>query len=193
MFPIWLKVAYTIFVCLLIPVYWKQYGPANFLWFCDIALFLTVPALWLESSLLASMMLVSIALVEVAWNVDFIGRLLTERNVFGLSNYMFEEKIPLPIRALSLFHIFLAPLLLWMVYKLGYDERALIAQILLAWTVLPVSYLLAKPSENVNWVRGLRGEPQKRISGPVFLLLVMLAYPLVPYLPTHFVVKNLMG
>lgn len=138
------------------------------------------------------MMLVSIALVEVAWNVDFLGRLLAGRNLFGLSNYMFDVKIPLPIRALSLFHVFLAPLLLWMAYKLGYDERAFIAQTALAWLVLLLSYLLAKPSENVNWVRGLRGDPQRRLPGPVFLLLVMLAYPLVLYTPMHFVLKSLM-
>ena len=37
--PLWLKVACTLFICILVPVYWIQYGPGNFLWFSDIALF----------------------------------------------------------------------------------------------------------------------------------------------------------
>lgn len=33
MIPIWLKIAYTLFVCMLVPIYWRQYGPVNFLCF----------------------------------------------------------------------------------------------------------------------------------------------------------------
>ncbi len=189
MFPLWLKIVYTLFVSFLVKVYWVKYGPANFLWFSDIALLLTVPALWFESSLLASMMAVAVTLPEIAWNIDYFGRLISGRSLFGLSNYMFDATISLPVRALSLFHVFLPPLLLWMVYRLGYDERALMAQTILAWIILPLSYVLAKPSENVNWVRGLRGKPQAAVPGPIYLLLTMLGFPVLIYLPTHFILK----
>jgi len=53
--PLWLKVVYTGFVAVLVPYYWRTYGPVNFLWFCDIALLVTLAALWLESPLLFSM------------------------------------------------------------------------------------------------------------------------------------------
>lgn len=191
MFPLWLKVAYTVFVGLLVLVYWVKYGAANFLWFSDIALLLTVPALWWESALLASMSTISVLLLEIAWNADFFYRWLTGKNMFGLSSYMFDTTIQRPVRALSLFHIVLPPLLLWMVYRLGYDERALLAQTVLAWVVLPLSYWLGKPSENVNWVRGLRGRPQTWMPGPLYLVLLMLALPLIIYLPTHFVLQQL--
>src|SRR5262249_40872039 len=49
----------------------------NFLWFSDIALLVTMPALWLESPLLASMMAVAVTLPELAWNLDFFVRLTT--------------------------------------------------------------------------------------------------------------------
>jgi hypothetical protein len=192
MFPIWLKVAYTLFVCAVIPVYWVNYGPSNFLWFSDIALFLTVPAVWLESGLLASMMTLSILLLDVAWNVDFFGRLLTGRSLSGLSSYMFTERVPLSVRSLSLFHIWFPPFLLWMVYRLGYDQRALVGQTVLAWVVLPVSYRVTDPSENINWVRGLRGEPQKLMPGWLYLPLLMVGLPVLIYLPTHLVLKRLM-
>lgn len=191
MFPLWLKIGYTIFVCLLVPVYWVKYGPANFLWFSDIALLLTLPALWFESSLLASMMAVGVLLLEIAWNIDFFGRLVRGKSLFRLSKYMFDPSIPLGVRALSLFHVVLPPLLLWMVYRLGYDERAFIAQTILAWVVLLLSYWLAKPSENVNWVRGF-DKPQTTMPAPAYLALLMIGFPVLIYLPMHLVLKNLM-
>jgi hypothetical protein len=192
MFPLWLKIAYTLFVCIVIPVYWFKYGASNFLWFSDIAFFLTVPALWLESGLLAGMVTLSILLLDVAWNVDFFGRLMTGRSLLGLSNYMFDATISRLVRLLSLFHIWFPPLLLWMVYRLGYDERSLLAQTVLAWLVLPVSYLVSDPRENINWVHGLRGEPQQWMPGQLYLAVLMLSLPLFIYLPTHLVLKKLM-
>ncbi len=192
MFPLWLKIAYTLFVCVVAAVYWLKYGASNFLWFSDIALFVTVPALWLESGLLASTMALSILLLDAAWNLDFFGRLMTGRSLLGLSKYMFARTIPLPVRLISLFHIWFPPLLLWLVYRLGYDERALLTQTVLAWVFLPVSYWVTDPRENINWVRGLRGEPQKWMSGRLYLGLLMLALPLFVYLPTHLVLKKLM-
>ncbi len=47
---------------MLVPVYWLHHGPANFLWACDIALLVTVAALWRASRLLASMMAVAVLL-----------------------------------------------------------------------------------------------------------------------------------
>jgi hypothetical protein len=196
MFPLWLKVAFTLFVCFVLVVNWRNYGLRNFLWFSDIALIVTVPALWFENGLLASMMALSIVAVDVAWNVDFFGGLLTGRSLLGLGKYMFDEKIPLPIRLVSLFHIWFPALLLWMVYRLGYDERALLFQTVLAWVVLPVSYwFVTEESENINWVRGLRGDRSERqqwMSPRLYLALLMLGLPLFIYLPTHFVFKKLM-
>ena len=179
------KIGYTLFVCLLVPIYWKQYGPANFLWFSDIALLVLVPALWLENALLVSMMAVAIIFFEAIWNIDFFTRLATGKSLIGLSAYMFDPKIPLFIRLLSLFHIALPLLLLWTLHRLGYDRRAFVAQTILAVVVLPLSYLVSNPRENVNWVYGFGEHPQSTLPAGVFLLLVMVIYPIVVYLPTH--------
>ena len=187
--PLWLKVSFTLFVLVLLPVYWRQYGPGNFLWFSDVALLLTVPALWLESSLLASMILIAIGLLELMWTVDFFVRLLIGASVTGLSAYMFDSKIPLSVRALSLFHIALPILVVWMVWRLGYDGRALVAQTAVAWIVLPLSYLLTKRSENVNWVYGFGSRPQEWIGSRLYLALLMLLFPLIIYLPTHLILS----
>ena len=189
--PLWLKIGYTLFVCLLVPVYWKQYGPRNFLWFSDIALLAITAALWLESALLASMMALAVLVLESVWIIDFFLGLMLGYSVTGLSGYMLDQKIPVSIRALSLFHFVLPFLLVWLIYRLGYDERALVAQTLLSCIVLPASYFLTRPTDNINWVYGLRGGVQKWMPAQLYLGLVMIAFPLVLYLPTHFLLKRI--
>lgn len=189
MIPLWLKLSYTVFVCITVVIYARKWGYANFLWFSDIALVTTVPALWWESRLLASMMALAILLPEVFWNLGFFLRLLTGKRMGGLTDYMFDRTKPLYLRALSLFHVFLPPLLVWMVARLGYAPNALWAQTLLAWVVLPLSYLLADPKENVNSVYGPGDRPQNRMPPLVYLGVVMLAFPLLVYLPTHLILQ----
>lgn len=185
MIPLGLKVVYTIFVCAVVPIYWRQYGPANFLWFSDIALLALVPALWLENSLLVSMMAISVVFFEALWNVDFFFRLITGKSLIGLSTYMFDPRIPLFIRGLSAFHIVLPLLLLWMVHRLGYDQRAFLWQTIVTLVVLPLSYLVSNAQQNVNWVYGFGQNPQRILPAPLFVILLMLLFPLAVYLPTH--------
>jgi hypothetical protein len=191
--PLWVKVAYTLFLCVLVPVYWRHYGPKNFLWFSDIALLTTAAALWLESALLTSMMTLAVALPELAWNVDFFGRMLSGRRLISLSDYMFDSDKPLYLRALSLFHVALPALLLWMLYRLAYDGRAWAIQSAVSLVVLPVTYWVTDPAENVNWVRGLAGKPQRRLGPRLYLALLMAAFPLALYLPAHLVLRRLFG
>ena len=53
--PLALKLAYTLFVAVLVPYYWMAYSAWNFLFFCDVALLLGLCAFWLESPLLMSL------------------------------------------------------------------------------------------------------------------------------------------
>lgn len=191
MIPLWIKLAYTLFVAVTVAVYAVKWGPGNFLWFSDIALIGTVPALWLESGLLAGMMTIAILLPEILWNLSFFVQLATRRRVSGLTDYMFDRSKPLYLRAVSLFHVFLPVLLVWMISRLGYERRALVAQTILAWVVLPLSYWLTKPEENVNWVRGFNNGLQKRVRPTVYLGLLMIGFPVLLYLPTHFLLVTL--
>jgi len=190
---LWLKLTYSIFVAWVIPIYWKQYGPANYLWFSDVALILLVPALWLESKLFFSALAVSVVLLELLWNVDFFVRLLTRSQLVGLSDYMFDSTISRSIRALSLFHVLLPAILIWYVYRLGYDSRAFLVQTFSAWVVLLLSFFLTKPKDNINWVYGFGKKPQTRVPKVIHLLLLMLGLPVLVYLPSHLVLKRLFG
>jgi hypothetical protein len=191
--PLWLKIIYTMFVCVLVPVYWRQYGPTNFLWFSDIALLSLVLALWLESPLLFSMMALAVLVPELAWNIDYFFRLATGVSLIGLTNYMFDDGIPRFTRGLSLFHVVLPLLLVWMLHRLGYDRRALFWQTVVAAVVFPLSYLFSNPRDNVNWVYGFGEKQQAIIAAPLFVLLLMLMFPLVLYIPLHLLLGRIFG
>jgi hypothetical protein len=193
MIPLWLKIAYTLYLCVLVPVYWRQAdaGPRNFLWLSDIALLATGVALWLENSLIVSTMAVGVLLPEIFWNVGFFVRLTTGRSITGLSEYMFESRRPLLSRLLSLFHVFLPPLMVWLVWRLGYDGRAFIAMTLLALIVLPVTYATTKPEHNINWVHGWEGKIPWGLSPRTYVALLMVAFPVVVFLPTHFLLRSI--
>jgi hypothetical protein len=189
--PFSINLLYTFFVCVLVPLYWRQYGPANFLWFSDLALFIGLAALWLESSLLASMQAVSVLLLELLWNIEFFAGLMTGKQIFGLAEYMFKSDKPLWLRGLSLFHVPLPVILLWQVYCFGYDARAWIAQTILFWLVMPLCFFFTRPGENINWVFGPGNQPQRTIPAVVYLALLLIGAPLFIYLPTHILLSAL--
>ncbi|PYQ41699.1 MAG: membrane-associated protein [Acidobacteria bacterium] len=176
---------------MVVPVYAVRYGPGNFLWFSDIALIGSVAALWLENPLLASTLALAVLLPELAWNVDFFGRLFSGRHLLRLARYMFDRRISPFVRGLSLFHVFLPVLLVWTVSRLGYDRRAVLAQTALCWIVLHASYLLTSPAENVNWVFGPRAKPQRRLHPIAYLAALMAFFPLAVYWPSHLVLAAL--
>jgi hypothetical protein len=189
--PLWFRIPYTLFVGVLVPVYVVQHGVANFLWFSNIALLATLAALWLGNRLLASMMAVGALLPEIGWNVLFWGRLLFGLDDLGTVAYMFDPAIPLWVRLFSLYHVALPAALLWIVLRAGYDPRAFRWQTLLAWVVLPVSFLVSEPAGNINLVYGLLdAEGRPTVAPPWPLLMVMTGLPIVVYLPTHLLLKR---
>jgi hypothetical protein len=177
----WLTLVYGLAVPVIAVIYWRVYGPTNFLWLSDVGLALTLAALLSGSRLIASMAAVGVLALELAWTVDFLagGRLIT------IAAYMFDAKLPRYLRALSLFHLALPPTLLFLVYELGYDRGALIYQTLLTWAVLIVTYLTTDPTKNINWVFGPGSRPQHVVPPLLYLGLEMAIIPLCVFLPTH--------
>jgi len=183
--PLWLKISWTVFLVVWTVLYWRHYGPENFLWFCDLANFIIALSLWIESPLLLSSQGVSILIVQLCWILDVAGRFLFGFHLIGGTEYVFVSEIPLGIRLLSLFHIITPLLVLWAIGKTGYDRRGWIVQTGIAWIILPVSYVFTGPDKNINWVWGLFGRPQTAFDPHFYFLLLMAGYPLLIYLPTH--------
>jgi hypothetical protein len=177
----WLTLVYGLAVPLIAVIYWRAYGPTNFLWLSDVGLVLTLAALLSGSRLIASMAPVGMLALELAWTIDFLagGRLIT------IAAYMFDAKLPRYLRGLSLFHLALPPTLLFLVYQFGYDRRALIYQTLLTWAVLIVTYVTTDPEKNINWVFGPGSKPQHVVPPLLYLGLEMAIIPICVFLPTH--------
>lgn len=135
-----------------IPSYWLNYGPTNFLWISDVTLILTFFAVLFENKIFASLAAVGGLVLELIWTISFFLNLLFNIDFFGLTNYMFDNSLPFWLRLLSLFHVFLPPLLIWLVFRLGYLKKAVIIQILLTWIIVFISWKFTNPSKNINWV-----------------------------------------
>ncbi|WP_018861527.1 MULTISPECIES: hypothetical protein [unclassified Thioalkalivibrio] len=180
MFPRWFLIAYLLFVCVLVPVYAVHYGWLNFLWLSNFALIAGCVAAWFESRRLASMLAVGVVLLEMGWVIDFLlGLVLLGNPPFDFVAYMFEPDYPLYLRLLSLYHLPLPFVLLWMVWRLGYDPLAGRLWIVVGWGVLVLSYLLSTPEANVNWALGPWARPQDVVHPLVWLGVLMAACALV--------------
>ena len=199
--PLWVKVAFSLFVGMVVPYYWVTYTPWNFLYFCDVALLMTVAGLWTEDPLLISLPTIGIALAQMLWVVDFLCRLIAGVYLTGMTSYMFNANIPFSVRALSSFHGWLPFVLLWLVWRLGYDRRAFAIQSVLAIALLLACYFLAPappPSiehpnwaVNINYVYGLDdSHPQTMMLPWQWLLFVMAFMIIALYVPTHLVLRR---
>lgn len=177
-----LKLLLTLWILVLVPVYWVNYGPQNFLWFSDIGLFGTAFALWLESPLLMSIMALITLPVELAWNVDFFVRIFANYSAIGIAQYMFESRYSLFLRSLSLFHIVTPVVWIWYILQWGYDPRALPYAIFVCWVTLLLTYIFTTPEENINWVFNPAIHNWQWISSQAWLLLLMSIFPILYWL-----------
>ena len=182
--PRWLKVGWTLWLVLWAPLYWRQYGAQNVLFFCDIGNVLIGIGLWLESAPMFSWIACGLLLFQSLYTIDLAGALLSGHHIIGGTEYMFDPHLSLLIRLLSLFHVVTPPLLVWAIWRLGYDTRGWKFQTLTTWLVVPINYFW-RPGQDVNWARGLFFREQHVVPGGVYLLCYLVVVPLCIYLPTH--------
>ena len=181
--PLWLKLAYSAWMVVWVPAIWAYNGPANFLWFCDIANWVILIALWVESPLLWSSQAVGVLLIQMIWTVDYSGAILLGTHLVGGTEYMFDQAVPLWKRSLSLFHVAMPPLLIWGVLRLGFERRGLRLQVLLSTMILPTCFFFTDPERNLNWVWKPFGLEQVWLPPMTYLLVVIVLYPILLCLP----------
>lgn len=185
--PLWLKIAWTAWLFLWAPVYFKQYGAQNFLFFCDLGNVLIAAALWLESQLIFSWQAVALLVFQTLYVIDYLGTLLLGRHFIGGTEYMFDPSVPMMVRALGLYHLVVPSLLLWAIHRLGYDPHALKWATLECWIVVSINFFW-RASYNVNWARGL-GHEQHMMPPWLYLVAYLIVVPSVVYWPTHLALK----
>ncbi|HSH94928.1 MAG TPA: hypothetical protein VK968_12335, partial [Roseimicrobium sp.] len=199
--PFAAKVAATLFLAVLIPVYWHSYGIRNFLWFCDAALILAVAGMWLESPILISACAVGILVPQCLWLLDFGAKLLG-MHLLGLTDYMFDPGLPLLSRALSLFHGWFPVLLIWLLLRVGYHTLALPVWSCIAAMLLLAGYLFAPPAGavladpnsalNLNYAYGFNDrQPQILFNPHLYVFLWYGALWFLAFLPAHLVLRKL--
>jgi hypothetical protein len=182
--PLWLKLLWTAWVLAWAPFYLRQYGLQNFLFFCDLGNFFIAVGLWLESPLIFSWQATGLLLFQSLYTIDLAGALITGRHIIGGTEYMFDPAIPLLVRLLSLFHLVMPPLLLWAIWRLGYNPQGWKLQTLTTWIVVPINYFW-RPELDINWARGPFFREQHVVPGPIYLLAYLILVPAAVYFPTH--------
>ena len=195
-FPV--KIGFSAFMAVLVPVYTYWYGPTNFLYFCDVCLILTLIGIWTESALLISMCAVGILLPQVFWVADFLAH-VAGYSLTGMTDYMFAAEHSLFLRLLSGFHGWLPFLLVFLVWRLGYEQRALVAWTVLAWVLLLVCYFLMPAPQpnpgmtpvNINYVFGVSDTaPQSFVPPLVWFGGLLIGLPVLAFIPTHLALRR---
>jgi hypothetical protein len=207
--PLWVKIAFTAFMALLIPVYLKNYGPTNFLYFCDVAAVMTLVAVWLENPLLLSAALVGAFIPQMLWVVDFLFE-ATGHHLTGMTSYMFDAQKPFLLRFLSFFHFWLVFLLIYLVWSVGYDRRGLGLWMGIAWVLLTVCYVWMPPCSpildasgkqlrdpnmpvNINYVYNIKSdEVTQTWMEPNWYFAVYMSALVAVYLVTHILLAAFM-
>jgi hypothetical protein len=182
--PLWLKLLWTLALVAWAPIYWRQYGAQNFLFFCDLGNFFIAAALWLESTLIFSSQAAGLLLFQTLFAIDLVSAAISGQHLIGGTEFMFDWHVPLAIRMLSLFHLITPPLLLWAIWRLGYDNRGWKYQTLTTWVVVPINYFW-RPQFDVNWARGPFFREQHAMPGFLYLLIYLVVVPTAVYYPTH--------
>jgi hypothetical protein len=183
-----LKIAWTGWLLVWAPVYWRQYGAQNFLFYCDIGNILIAVGLWSESRLILSWQAVSLLVFQSLYAIDLIGALLLRHHFVGGTEYMFDPAIPFLVRALGLYHLLVPPLLLWLVRRVGCNPSAWKWATLEAWIVVPINFFW-RPQYNVNFARGI-GHEQHHMAAWLYLAGYLIAVPVVIYWPTQWLLQR---
>jgi hypothetical protein len=197
--PLWLKIFVAAWAAVLVPSYAVDSG-YGLLWLCNVGLILTVLGLCTENRLLVSMAAVGNVPWLLLWCVhmtaELAGVMLDRGVVDGPASYMFNSDYPLYARILSIYHGWLPFVLLFALKRLGYDRRAFFLETLLAWALILAAYIIVPnadtPAGNVNLVFGYTADrdPVLWVNRPLWIAIVMLASPLMLYLPMHLFYKR---
>lgn len=189
----WIKASYTMFAGAAVAVFLTHAGGQY--WYAEFALVASVVALWYEQRLLASMTALAVLVPELAWTIGFLALLLGGVDPLGLARPLFETQMPLSVRLASASHVVVPTVLAWLVYRLGYDPRALRAQTFLAWIVLVLGVALAPAlAGGVSGTLAMAARLREAwLPGWLWVALLMITYPVVVYLPAHLLLQQLFG
>jgi hypothetical protein len=188
--PLWFKMISTLLCGAVLLFNAIHYTWVDLLWFCDVAMILVIVGLWREDSLLLSLATLASIGPQFAWQLDYFYQLISGNPLFGFTDYMFAEDNPMINYIVSLFHIWMPVILIYSLYFVRYDGRAIKIQSGLSLLILLLSYCLTAdmfgPAGNLNQVYGPSATAPQTWMHPWLWLVVIWLYTIVViYVPTH--------
>jgi hypothetical protein len=189
-FPDWLRWAALFWLLVWLIAYWRTWGAANFLHLCDIAVILTCIGLWTCNGLLISSQAVSSLLIDIAWSLAAGCRYFFGLRLIEGTDYLFDGRYPLWVRLLSLFHVILPILLLWALYRQGYDRRGWPLQSAIALFAF-IAARFTSPDVNINYAFRDPFFHHAWRPAALHVALSVLFMGIVVYLPTHLILRRL--
>lgn len=166
-----------------VPSYALAYPLSNFVFLCNLSATLTAWALWRGHVLLLSSQAVAMPLISAAWSIDVLSRLLTGHHLIGGTAYMWDERLPLFTRLLSLYHVAVPLVQLATLRRTGYDRRGYWLQSVIAVAAVAAGRW-CDPQANVNFAfadpffRRAWGGPVTHVA-LIAGALVLVVYPLM--------------
>lgn len=188
--PPWIRWVALGWLALWFTVYWRAWGPLNFLHFCDIAEILACIGFVADNALLISSQAVASLFVDAAWAVDAGWTVVFGHHLIGGTEYLFDPSHALWVRLLSLFHLALPVLLLWALHRLGYDRRGFPLQLAIALPAF-IASRFAPAAQNINYAFTDPFFHRSSGAAPVHILVAFLFMLVVVYLPTHLILKRI--
>jgi hypothetical protein len=143
----WLAFAW---LAVYVPSYAMAYPLSNFLFLCNLSAALTAWALWRGSVLLLSSQAVALPLIGAVWSIDVLSRVLTGHHVIGGTAYMWDARLPLFTRLLSLYHVAMPLVQAAALRRVGYDRGGYALQAGIAVTAV-IAGRWCDPQANVNF------------------------------------------
>jgi hypothetical protein len=188
--PRWWRWAAALWLIAWVPVYAATWGWRNFFAVCDVAAALTCLGLIARSPLLLGGQALASLIPGALWAADVAARLATGRHLFGGTEYMWMASVPLIVRLLSLFHLVLPVLLLFILRRVGYDGRALVFQSALMIPLLVLTRLVVPEAKNLNYAFHAPFGGATFGPAPLHLTVAWLVFVALVFLPTHLVLRR---
>lgn len=188
--PVSIRCVAAVWLVFWFVVYWHSWGTLNFLHFCDIAEILACVGFIADSALLISSQAVASLLVDATWALDASWTVVLGHHLVGGTEYLFDPSHALWVRLLSLFHLALPVLLLWALYRLGYDRRGFPLQLVIALPAF-IASRFAPAAQNFNYAYTDPFFHRAWGPAPVHIAMIFLFMLAVIYLPTHLVLERI--
>ncbi|NDY96806.1 hypothetical protein [Wenzhouxiangella limi] len=193
--PLPARLLFSLWMAVWVPVVLASQGPQNFWWLCNLAQFIVLWCVWNPRPLLLSSQAGTVVLVGLVWTLDLIAAIALGASPTGITAYMFNDDLPLALRATSTYHLWLPLFILWLCRsdRVGYDRRGPWLQCLIGSAAVVGGWWFGDPERNLNYTHAPFGIDQVWLPDGVYVGLLCLVMVALVYLPGHWLVRSVVG